>query len=249
MTVDGLCAPGYDLRALFPDHMDLDGTAEFNNVVVRGELDGAFGTFGTIHAGRLNNLPTDPTAGIRLDSAIAKPGTWTHYVDLAATGAAPFIQHPNFTLRADGAVIGKMIRLPWTSFVPETHNSAWTYWTYYVQPGAANTTLFMRASVVLPLGVVITGVRMKGWRSGGGSDVCIVRLVRVDENGVNATVATLTHTGSGWQVVASAVLAENHDGTFTYALELEMKGVSSAVNARLQYAELDYQMANYEQTI
>lgn len=57
---------------------------------------------GTVVTGLINNASSSPTAGIRLDSGSSKPGTWTSYIDLAATGTNPFLQHSALTLLANG---------------------------------------------------------------------------------------------------------------------------------------------------
>lgn len=57
---------------------------------------------GIIVAGRMDNAAASPTAGIRLSAGYSKPGTWTRYLDLAASGANPFLKHELLSLNADG---------------------------------------------------------------------------------------------------------------------------------------------------
>lgn len=65
------------------------------------ELSAIVANLGTVVSGLINNS-TSPTRGIRLGSTDVKPGTWTHYLDLAASGSAPFLKHGDLELRADG---------------------------------------------------------------------------------------------------------------------------------------------------
>ena len=58
---------------------------------------------GIITAGRLDNASSSPTAGIRLTSSYSKPGTWTRYVDFAATSSSPVFKHEAMSLNADGS--------------------------------------------------------------------------------------------------------------------------------------------------
>jgi len=58
---------------------------------------------GTVNAGLINNQATDPTRGIRLNSGVGKPGTWTGYLDLAASGADPVLKLPGLEITAAGA--------------------------------------------------------------------------------------------------------------------------------------------------
>lgn len=66
------------------------------------ELSAIVGVLGTVYAGLINNLQTNPTAGIRLDSSTTKPGTWLRYIDLAGAGTDPFINHDQLVVRHNG---------------------------------------------------------------------------------------------------------------------------------------------------
>lgn len=60
---------------------------------------------GTITAGILQNAASNPTAAVRLNNTytLPTPSPTTCYLDLAATGSAPFLYHPKLQLNADGS--------------------------------------------------------------------------------------------------------------------------------------------------
>lgn len=57
---------------------------------------------GVITAGRIQDGGN--TRGIRVSTGYTIPGGWTRYMDLAGTGANPFIKHELFELRHDGTM-------------------------------------------------------------------------------------------------------------------------------------------------
>jgi len=83
-------------------------TTELNDGAVTGgktdiaEVSDITSDAGTLVAGLLNNAASNPTRGIRLDSGSAKPGTWTSYIDLAASSSNPIFYHTKMSLNADG---------------------------------------------------------------------------------------------------------------------------------------------------
>lgn len=103
-------------------------------------------TLGTVTAGLINNAGTSPTAGIRLDSGSTKPGTWTNYLDLAATGANAFLASAaGMTLYADGTADwpGAIINSPALTMVAATFHDDGTDVDYAVDwdyNSLANTT-------------------------------------------------------------------------------------------------------------
>lgn len=57
---------------------------------------------GTVSAGLLNSGGGSPTAGIRLTSAYAKPGSWVNYIDFGATSTAVMANLGDVEILADG---------------------------------------------------------------------------------------------------------------------------------------------------
>lgn len=78
--------------------------------VVAQTLAAIVADLGIIRAGRIDDAETDPEAGIRVNDAYAKPGTWARYLDLAASGSEPFLVHPAMELLANGdATFGGLV--------------------------------------------------------------------------------------------------------------------------------------------
>lgn len=127
--------PGSDLPDPFGDRAVFLGEAgiishtmmgtdavEADNVNIP-ELSDITPDMGTLVAGRMDNAASSPTAGVRLDSGSAKPGTWARYLDLAATGTDPFLFHDALSLNADGsAEFGGTVRVD----VPEGNEIEFT---------------------------------------------------------------------------------------------------------------------------
>lgn len=87
--------------------VNLDASSTFRgNLVVGAQSEAPLSELnndiGVIVAGRLQNKVSSPTAGIRLDSSTTLPGTWTTYLDCAATGSDPVLAHNELSLNADG---------------------------------------------------------------------------------------------------------------------------------------------------
>lgn len=83
-----------------------DLAIELGNIIVPylavTELSAIVADLGTVIAGLINNAASNPTAGIRIDSAASKPGTWTRYLDLGGSGTDPFLKHESFEILYDG---------------------------------------------------------------------------------------------------------------------------------------------------
>ena len=77
---------------------DVGGTLPVGRVVA-ATVSALAADLGLITAGKLQNAAS--TAGVSLGGAI--PGTWTRYVDFAATGGAPFLKHEALSLNSDGS--------------------------------------------------------------------------------------------------------------------------------------------------
>lgn len=60
---------------------------------------------GIISAGLLQNAASNPTAAVRLNAGTTLPLTVTRFLDLGATGSAPFLKHEKMSLNANGSAI------------------------------------------------------------------------------------------------------------------------------------------------
>lgn len=168
------------------------------------------GDFGIVNAGLINNAESDPTAGIRINSAYTKPATWLRYIDFAATGSQPFLKHPLFELRADGS-----FRL------------GGSFDNLCLNPGFE-----LSDSAILGWGVVSAG---GAWSIDTTNPRTGARCARYDPSGAQTASASLFAHGT---LLAFAV--SGGDQTYAEAwARLEGTGTPSEVRLQIQYADAD----------
>lgn len=95
-----LNARGPDEYFIFSDGFTVDGDG---NADFAGDIGAISGTFDVVIGGRWDSASTNPLRGIRLDSSVTKPGTWTDYIDFAATGSSPMIVLGGLVVLANGS--------------------------------------------------------------------------------------------------------------------------------------------------
>lgn len=85
-------------------NLKVPGLVSYANgtLVLTNPLSQAQDDLGTMVAGLIQNDPTTPTAGIRVDAASTRPAGWTTYLDLAASGSGAVLAHNELSLNADG---------------------------------------------------------------------------------------------------------------------------------------------------
>src|SRR6266850_3425498 len=108
----------------------------------------------------------------------------------------------------------------------------------------AYLTLFSAAqrdfvsAIVIPLGVTITAIRFRGYRS-STAPLARLRLFRGSSSGSQTILATATHTASTWQTVTTSITEAVTSTSKTYALELNLRNNSTLnPNVRALWAEV-----------
>lgn len=141
--------------------------------------------------------------------------------------------------------VAKTLRIPATKFVPGADTFGWTMIPNYF--AASNTSgLFGYAALELPDGVTITGISARMNR-GSVSDTAEVKLFRNDEAG-NVTLATLTHSTTGYQTVSSGALTEDTTGrNYTVRADLNLNTLGNT--ALVGWVEVTYTADSFAQTI
>jgi hypothetical protein len=76
-------------------------------ITLRADGDGEFRGTLSVASGLLTNAAVSPTAAVRLDSSTTMPLSAVRFLDLGATGSAPFLKHDNLALNADGSSVYK----------------------------------------------------------------------------------------------------------------------------------------------
>lgn len=143
------------------------------------------------------------------------------------------------------ASVTKKIRIPHAEFVPESAAESYFFSLGYLRPNTANTVLTCRGAAVLPKGVTVTAVRARMYRTSATNDSAQCAFVRLNDDGTQTSVATVSHAGTGWATAAATGLSQLV-GDEGYVLETQLLGKAAVTDARLMWAELEYTMPSYD---
>lgn len=103
--------------------------------------------------------------------------------------------------------------------------------------------------LILPLGVTITAIRFRGYRT-ITAQLARLRLFRGSSTGAQTILATATHTATTWQTITTNVTEVVSSTSKTYALELDLRNNSTLnPNVRALWAEVSYTMPSYDKGI
>lgn len=205
---------------------------------------------GTVYTGLINNLETNPTRGIRLDSGNAKPGTWTDYIDLAATGTDPVISIAGFTALADGTTL---VEDSQTKTIRYSHHGFRPFASTNTYSSALNNTTSLDAlsdfgcPIAIPVGATITRLQFRGAK-GDAANTCECSLYRQEDDGSNAVLATSTITSTTAQDIGDFLGGEVVAEGFAYLLLVTMTR-STGTGPSFEWAEIQYTSDNYRQTL
>lgn len=184
----------------------------------------------------------------------------TRYIDLNATGTQSFIQHPGLVAKANGEVtvsavtitpqtaVSKVLRIPFAEFIPYDGAQSYRFNPGRLtrKPGDAVSNSRFMCPLLLPKGVTITLVSMRGLRA-HASDVTRLYLYQNDDSGTATVLAgPLTHTTTTWQTVSSSALSQLvGDQHYTLEVELDDAGSGTSGGTAFAWAEVTYTMSNY----
>lgn len=122
---------GTVLPGTWTSYLDLAATGTSNILKVGSavsiDAQGSAIFSGTLQAGRIRNVLN--TVGIRIDSGAALPGSWTTYLDLAATGTTNLLHHPGLDLTADGRAIFSGTAYAGSLHLRNDINTTTDFWT------------------------------------------------------------------------------------------------------------------------
>jgi hypothetical protein len=138
----------------------------------------------------------------------------------------------------------KVLRFHCAELVPLSDIDAWGFSTgaQYVAPRVANTTLFLLGPLPIPKGVTLTKIRVRHFRA-SSSDVSVTRLYRRNSDDTTTELASITHASTGW--LSNETSVSQLVGDEGYAITVELKGVSGALDAKWGWCEMDYTMPDY----
>ncbi len=120
---------------------------------------------------------------------------------------------------------------------PQLHTDTWSLGTS-LNVNAVNSLQGYNAALILPPGTTITDIELRGYRQ-TGSDTCTLALNRISNVAGSTGVASVVHDTTGWQTKSTS-LSEVVSATESYVLIVELRGVTSAINARFLWAKVTY---------
>jgi hypothetical protein len=147
---------------------------------------------------------------------------------------------------ASPSALTKTLRIHHAEFVPADQTSAWHYSGLQVQPGNLSFQTFY-APVVLPPGVTVTKLRMRAYRQTTGK-IAECTLWKVAADSLSSLV-TVAHDTTGWQTKEGTLSQLVGGEAYAIELSLSAQGGGAGVDARLQYAELEYTMPDYSKGV
>jgi hypothetical protein len=143
--------------------------------------------------------------------------------------------------------ITKTLRIPFAECLAANNLTEYTTGLTSVLPRLANTTAFLRASVLLPKGVTITVFRARMNRDDATNDVAEAKLYRVNDDATASPLATATHTTTGLATVSASL--SQLVGDESYTAQVELKGFAVNNDAFLVFFEIEYTMPDYSRGI
>lgn len=144
------------------------------------------------------------------------------------------------------ASVTKTLRLPFTAVAPTDETVRWSYENGYLRPGATGGPgAQFRCVAPLPSGVTTSAIRARVYRE-TGSDVATLSARVVDDNGGATSAGSVSHSSTGWQTISLSV--SQAIGTVALLLTIDLQSVSSTLDSRLTWIEVDYSTPSYDKT-
>ncbi len=144
--------------------------------------------------------------------------------------------------RPQRGAITHTIRVPFADILPKADNTNWdtALSPTYLHQSVVGLTQIYRASIVMPQGVTMTQVSLRGYRN-DTLDKCVATLHRLSNTGTTVAVATLMHSTSGWQT-KSATISEivATFNVYVLFLELDVFTGGNVQDARFLWLEIVY---------
>ena len=172
------------------------------------------------------------------------------YLEVSGLGPGGAVDHgaiaaQEVAWRPQRGTAPKTIRIGHSEFVPfDDNNTNFTHQVGHLDPRVLGSTETFNATIVLPRGVTITAVRARLYRViDSAAYISIAEFFRVNDDATATSLATLTHTGTGFatfsSVISEVVAADKH-----YAVRAQLEQ-ALALGARHLWFEIDYDMDDF----
>lgn len=219
---------------------------EFRRQNSGSSLDAAFGTgwsssSGTIGTDESIVRAIDVTSAPGLAAKLSWRGTWTDEF-----GNSQFIGDEIDVGHLEQ--VSKTVKFPASIFKPASETESWNQAGAFLSAGTAGVAHESVGHFVFPVGVVLTGATMRAKRTDAASDNVSLAILRNDNSGItNATLATLTHSGTGYTSSAGS-LSETVSTSYSYSGTLTMLGNALPTDAQFAEVEFGYDAPSYDKT-
>lgn len=115
----------------------------------------------------------------------------------------------------------------------------------YVTANAVSSQQNFLAPLILPPGVTITKIELRGFKTAAG-DTLAAYLNKEDGSGTPTNLATADQGSTTGYATTAATLSETVNGTYQYSLRAEISNLSAVGDARLLWVKVYYDMPSYD---
>lgn len=219
---------------------------EFRKQDGGGSLAGAFvstwdSTTGTIATDESIVRAEDVSSPPGLAAKLIWRGTWTDEF-----GNSQFIGDEIDVSHLEA--VTKTIKFPHTLFMPAIYTGSWAVGAGQLAPGVNNVEEVWYGALIFPPGVVVTDWVMRASRADAVNDVATLVIRKIsDSGGTASTIATLTHSGTGYNDTSNST-DETVSDDHTYIADLRLKGFASFGDALFNRLECTYSAPSYDKT-
>ena len=144
---------------------------------------------------------------------------------------------------ASPSSLTKTIRIPFSLFIAQAGTLNWNTQSNYLTPNGAVASAFT-ASIVLPKGITVTSLDWRCARVHVG-DTLTVTFGSVAD-GAYTSLASGSHSGTGWATVTTAL--SELVGNSTYIAALSMVNTVAVGDAKFGYLEITYTVPDYSRS-
>lgn len=209
-------APGWPSDADVEAGTILTGTGSFDVTFAASTID-------PLETLRVRVAPYLETSGLG-------PGGATDHGPIAAQEVA---------WRPRRGTITHTVRIPYSEVLPSTDAVKWTDGVRYLHPNQVGLASGFSGSIVMPPGVTITAVAMRGFRN-DADDTITIFFTRVSDTGAPTTLTTLSQGSNGWQTTTVSGLSEVV-GSLMYNFVITLfVDAGVATDARFLWFEITY---------
>lgn len=152
------------------------------------------------------------------------------------------------TVAAPGTVT-KTLRIPAAELIASTDAQSWTIaGDAAISPRVTGSAQSFFGSIVMPPGVTVTTLAANMNRTATSDSATCTIYKSPGSGGATSTIATLTHSTTGWQT-PSASVSEVVSGSNNYFFTVSLNSTTSVTDAKFSHLDITYTMPSYDKGI